>query len=105
MLASSLDSAKNGGGEGQRGGGADVGGRCSSQGNGLQTCEAAEEACKRPNEIYSCVCASVYRIIAKQSCQALHRVRKKEICIHLQFDLLSIYCIYMHSFIVKLQFT
>lgn len=101
MLASSLDSAKNGGGEGQTG---KRGRRCSSQGNGLQTCEAAEEACKRPNEIYSCVYASVYRIIAKQSCQALHRVRKKEICINLQFDLLSIYCIYMHSFFVKLQF-
>lgn len=70
MLASSLDSAKNGGGEGQRGGGADVEGRCSSQGNGLQTCEAAE----RPNEIYVCV----YRIIAKQSCQALHRERRKK---------------------------
>lgn len=39
-----------------------------------------------------CVCASVYRIIAK-------------LCINLQFDLLSIYYIYMHSFYVKLQFT
>lgn len=72
MLASSLDSAKNGGGEGQTG---KRGRRCSSQGNGLQTCEAAEEACKRPNEIYIPVC--VYRIIAKQSCQALHSAKER----------------------------
>lgn len=56
MLASSLDSAKNGGGEGQT---RKRGRRCSSQGNGLQTCEAAEEACKRPNEIYIPVCVCI----------------------------------------------
>lgn len=31
--------------------------------------------------------------------------RVAKLCINLQFDLLSIYCIYMHSFFVKLQFT
>lgn len=98
MLASSLDSPKNGGGEGQMGGG----GAAVAKEMGYRRAKQQRKRVKdQMKYIFLCVCIeSLPSRVAK-----LCTVRKKEICIHLQFDLLSIYCIYMHLFFVQLQFT
>lgn len=101
MLASSLDSAKNGGGGGR---GADGGrGAAVAKEMGYRRAKQQRKRVKdQMKYIPVCVCVSNH-------CQAelpsSAQTEKKEICINLQFDLLSIYCIYMHSFFVQLQFT
>lgn len=72
MLASSLDSAKNGGGEGQTGRGGE-GAVAKEMGY-----RRAKQQRKRVKDQMKYIPACVYRIIAKQSCQALHRERRKK---------------------------